>query len=786
VPLPGVLPDAVINKDYSFGGNPVAIPHAPNNHSSDGKFGTDEWNHVTPAVGRFTNAYIDYADGFLYVLNDWIYNPNTPVSDTCYNLFTAFTGSGQQTWSIRVYGSGLVEVELNGELLAQESTNATGAIGFGVSPKQPSQNHTIFELAFAAMPGKFGVQLHDPGPRFACSVLETEIVNFVGDVKVEGGGFVETVDENERETRQIASFCKPSERGQSAQNCVSLPGLFSDAVINKDYSFGGNPVAIPQAPNNHSSDGKFGKDEWNHVTPAVGRFTNAYIDYADGFLYVLNDWIYNPNTPVSDTCYNLFTAFTGNGAQQWSIRVYGSGLVEVEVNRELLTQANTNATGAIGFGVSPKQPNQNHTIFEVAFAAMPGNFGVQLHDPGPRFACSVLETEVVNFVGTAKSSGGGSVATVDATEFARQSLLRPTTTITTGVATATTIKTDPTAALSTTTAATTQTTITTESDVKPVSSTTTATTQTTITTKSDMEPVSSTATTSSATTATNVPSGNSSGGSGAHGGVGDDGGGGEGGGDGGGVDMCPCIPADFLGWTPPTTTFAPPTTLAMATHNSGASEPGLDCHDTCMLQWDTQPADAVRCAAACLSVGGFGTWVDDDFFTGDDDGRSGPDSCDCMRFFGDHDRVVDCVIGCGRRERHRRQLEASVDLCSCMAWLQFQTTGAAFEHYITSTAFARTDLYKSGAWTTTITTTTFDPQKSIVIPEDESPNWVATVVVVIVLLLVFLALGILVVMKRRFYTALPAVSSAFANPAYEPPTSKESEIDMDTESLSQC
>eukprot|EP00729_Bicosta_minor_P014069 gene14069-32468_t len=94
----------------------------------------------------------------------------------------------------------------------------------------------------------------------------------------------------------------------------------------------------------------------------------------------------------------------------------------------LLTQDNTNATGAIGFGTSPKQPLQNHTIFELAFAAMQGKMGVQLHDPGPRFACSVLETEIVSFVGTVKSSGGGSVETVDAAEFTRRSLFIPTTT----------------------------------------------------------------------------------------------------------------------------------------------------------------------------------------------------------------------------------------------------------------------------------------------------------------------------------------------------------------------
>eukprot|EP00729_Bicosta_minor_P002213 gene2213-15079_t len=110
------------------------------------------------------------------------------------------------------------------------------------------------------------------------------------------------------------NYCRPAERGQAPlTDCVPIPGLLPDAVINKDYSFGSSPIAIPQAPNNHASDGKFGTSEWDHVTPAIGRFTNAYIDYADGFLYILNDWIYNPTTPVSDNCYNLFTAFTGSG-----------------------------------------------------------------------------------------------------------------------------------------------------------------------------------------------------------------------------------------------------------------------------------------------------------------------------------------------------------------------------------------------------------------------------------------------------------------------------------------
>ena len=130
------------------------------------------------------------------------------------------------------------------------------------------------------------------------------------------------------------------------------------------------------------------------MTPAKGRFTNAYFDYADGHLHVLNDWIYNPERKVKPHCYNLFFAFTGNGAQRWTLKVYGSGLVEVELNKRLLNQSLAGATGAVGFGVSPLRSTQNHTIFELSFRAMPGRFGVQLSDPGPRFNCEVLETEV--------------------------------------------------------------------------------------------------------------------------------------------------------------------------------------------------------------------------------------------------------------------------------------------------------------------------------------------------------------------------------------------------------
>jgi hypothetical protein len=225
------------------------------------------------------------------------------------------------------------------------------------------------------------------------------------------------------------NYCMPGADADNDADCVQIPELEADAVINANYKLnGGATITVPAHQNNHKTDGKFGADEWNHATPSVGRFTNAYIDYSGGYLHVLNDWIYNPSRPVQPECYNLFFAFTGSGQQQWVIRVYGSGLVEVELNGKQLdaSEAGGAATGAIGFGPSPLR-SENHTIFELSFEAMAGGFGVQLHDPGPRFGCKVLETEIVNFVGDANPGGGGSVHTVNAAEFERRSLLRPTT-----------------------------------------------------------------------------------------------------------------------------------------------------------------------------------------------------------------------------------------------------------------------------------------------------------------------------------------------------------------------
>ena len=82
--------------------------------------------------------------------------------------------------------AGALEVTLNGQLQPSNFSGAAGAVGNGPSPNRGT-NHSIFELSFPASAGGFGVQLHDPGPRFECGVLETEPARVVG-VAPEGGG----------------------------------------------------------------------------------------------------------------------------------------------------------------------------------------------------------------------------------------------------------------------------------------------------------------------------------------------------------------------------------------------------------------------------------------------------------------------------------------------------------------------------------------------------------------------------------------------------------------------
>ena len=107
----------------------------------------------------------------------------------CFNLFNVWTGGGTEKWTLKVFGSGHVEVRLNGVLQLANATDALGAVGWGASPNL-AVHHTIWELTFRAAAGGFGVQLKDPGPRYSCEVLETEPVAVVGNATPGGGSSV--------------------------------------------------------------------------------------------------------------------------------------------------------------------------------------------------------------------------------------------------------------------------------------------------------------------------------------------------------------------------------------------------------------------------------------------------------------------------------------------------------------------------------------------------------------------------------------------------------------------
>lgn len=411
------------NTDYENRyGTPCAGEPPESDHVCDGEFTsytpggalTGEWAGVTPAIGRFTYAYITYDGTHLHILNDWIYNDVAPVNENCYNLFNAWTGGGKEWWTFKVFGSGKVEVILNGKVVDQTEEDACGNIGYTYSPKQQNVKHSIFELSFKASPGRFGVQLHDPGPRFACDVVETEPAVFIGHCPPDGGCSY---------TAQPVELFDPRTKWcykGGPLPCKEVPPVPDSSSTNTYYTYwyGQRGRIInnndPQYP--HVCDGEFtdygGKgtalQEWSGVTAAKGRFTNAYFNYDGERLHILNDWIYNDVNPVASNCYNLFNAWTGSGRERWELKVYGSGKVEVRLNNVLVDQADPAADtcGNITFGYSPARSETKHTIFELSFRASPGSFGVQLHDPGPRFGCDVIETEPTTFIGELEEDGG--------------------------------------------------------------------------------------------------------------------------------------------------------------------------------------------------------------------------------------------------------------------------------------------------------------------------------------------------------------------------------------------
>ena len=480
--MPVPAENSTTNEDWRDEvGVPIFNARSRANHTVDGMFSgwvaggstsvsasgaALEWGDIAPAQGRFTLAYFDFDGTHLHILNDWAYNDKLPVAPHCYNLFWCWTGGGAEQWTLKVFGSGDVEVMLNGAEVSANATGASGAVGWGPSPNSAA-NHSIFELSFRASPGGFGVQLHDPGPSFSCEILETEPAPFLGNLSEGGGSELRTGNasdwDGEVELLPPLGYCRDPLIGgvdRSASDvdgtCTPLPPVSPNATQNSGWEdeLGGSTRSVGPSQCGHVADGRFtGWDhgshvaweyprgssqltsqaqsscsthchEWCDVRPAKGRFTWAYFDYDGTYLHLLNDWIYNDAKPVQPHCFNLFNAWTGSTSRHtaregWTLKVFGDRRVEVRLNGVLLSANHSDAVGAVGWGPSPNYPF-NHSIFELSFRASPGGFGVQFKDPGPRFDCDILETEPAPIVGNLSEGGGMNQSTVDTKNWTEQ------------------------------------------------------------------------------------------------------------------------------------------------------------------------------------------------------------------------------------------------------------------------------------------------------------------------------------------------------------------------------
>ncbi|PKN54359.1 MAG: hypothetical protein CVU56_27005, partial [Deltaproteobacteria bacterium HGW-Deltaproteobacteria-14] len=451
----------------------TTVPKSGYTHTVDGQF-TDwsavdlptffEWYNVPAAHGAYTNAYFDFTGSKLYILNDWFFNDASPIDNGCYNLFLAYTGGGAERWQVKVYASGTVQVFKNGAIVDPATLGVTGAYGFHASPLVVDREHTIYELALPASPGRFAMQLHDPGPSSGCEVLYREPTSFVGDNTTGGGlkiaenpnvpwipglnpsrglegtlvqvygvalgstpgtivfGGVTTTAETWTDTDVRVRV--PVGANSSGVVITTVDGYTTNAMPFDVIASGSEPGAVLNGPSSypHTIDGRFSdwpsaggqRFEWDDIIPAHGQYTNAYFDFDGTSLYILNDWHANPTAPISAGCFNQFYAYTGGGSEQWDIKVY-SDHVTAALNGVPMDLGGGGVEGATGFWSSPLEPTP-HTIYELKIPVTPGGWGLQLHDPGgqnpgtPGFTCAGNQlSEPASFKGVLDSNGGNYV-----------------------------------------------------------------------------------------------------------------------------------------------------------------------------------------------------------------------------------------------------------------------------------------------------------------------------------------------------------------------------------------
>lgn len=140
-------------------------------HTIDGAFDPVEWNGAARLEGVLTDVYLDYRDGYLYVLNDWRAGVGD-IRPECFNRFDVTVGSTDV--EIRVYGDNHIEVD-------GLERDGNGAYGFGPSPTWAA-SHTIYEFRLAVPDGPIAICCLDPTTGSTCGDLTAEPVHFSLDV----------------------------------------------------------------------------------------------------------------------------------------------------------------------------------------------------------------------------------------------------------------------------------------------------------------------------------------------------------------------------------------------------------------------------------------------------------------------------------------------------------------------------------------------------------------------------------------------------------------------------
>lgn len=144
----------------------------------------------------------------------------------------------------------------------------------------------------------------------------------------------------------------------------------------------------------HVVDGRFSGAEWGRAHRLEGVLTDVYLDYADGYLYVLNDWRANVE-PITPDCFNRFNLnAAGNNVE---IRVYGDGHLEVD-------GLPVDGEGAYGFTASEGW-SEPHTVYEFRLRVPEGPIALCCLDPTSGSTCEVLTREPIEFLINASSAG---------------------------------------------------------------------------------------------------------------------------------------------------------------------------------------------------------------------------------------------------------------------------------------------------------------------------------------------------------------------------------------------